>query len=457
MTRKFFLFSLVQHLVLPVLAVLIVTNSAAAQDAVKVNPFTAQAAMVSEFDINGLKVLVKRRPSAPTVAVGLFVRGGSRNITDKNAGIENLMLASAIEAGKKYNRQAVRRETSRTGSGMSAAATQDYSVLSMATSRPNFDKVWDVFTDVTLNPAFAPEDIERTRQAILTGLRSSEVSPEGALSAEIARRIYSGHPYANDVDGTVDTITKLTPKDLADYHRGIMQTTRLLLVIVGDLDPNEIKARVTSSFGKLPRGDYKETAYPAMNFSSGTVDIVARPGLPTNYIEGVFNAPSLSNPDYYPMQVAMSILASLVHAEVRENRQLSYAPGADLNNFAANTANITVSSVDANTSVDVMLQQVNFLQTRQLRDEIVSEVAGNFLTSYYLKQETSLAQVRELAQYELYGGGWRNSFEFLNRIREVKSGDLNRVANKYMKNIRFVVVGNPASVDKKIFLQSAAE
>ena len=77
-----------------------------------------QISQVTEFEVNGLKVLVKRRPSAPTVAGGLFIKGGARNITDKNAGIENLMLASAVDAGKKFPQQTVRREISRTGSGI---------------------------------------------------------------------------------------------------------------------------------------------------------------------------------------------------------------------------------------------------------------------------------------------------------------------------------------------------
>lgn len=414
----------------------------------------AQAAQVTEFDVNGLKVLVKRRPSAPTVATALFVRGGARNITEENAGIENLMLRSAIEAGKKYNRQTVRRELSRAGSGIGADVSPDYSVVSMGTTRQNFDHLWDIYTDVILNPAFIPADIEKNRQAILSSLRESEISPEGALEAELDRRVYAGHPYANDVGGTAATIGGFTAADLAAYHRKIMKTSQLLLVFVGDLDPEEIKAKVTASFGKLPRGEYKDQPYPVLDFSAPAVDVVARPGLPTNYVEGVFRAPSLASPDYYPMQVAMAILQQLVYQEVRVSRQLSYAPGADINNYSANTANISVSSVDANQSVEVMLNQIDLLRRRNLTDEIVSEVAGNFLTTYYLKQETSAAQAGELARYELIGGGWRNAFEFLNRIREVRSADLNFVANKYMKNLHFVVVGNPAAVDRSIFTKS---
>lgn len=420
----------------------------------KVDNLAAQAAQVTEFEVNGLKVIVKRRPLSPTVAAALFIRGGARNINDKNAGIEDLMLKSAIEAGKKYPRQLVRRELSRTGSGIAASAGNDYSAISLVTTRPNFDRTWDIFSDVLLNPVFAPEDVERNREASLSGLREAETMPEGALDAAIDRFVYARHPYANDVSGTVATVSSFKAADLIAYHQQMMQTSRLLMVFVGDLDANELKTRIAASFGKLPRGDYKELPFPPLDFSKPSLDIVARPTLPTNYVQGVFAAPSLNSPDYYAMQVAMAILQQLVYQEVRVARQLSYAPAADVNKFAANTANISVSAVDVNQAVKVMLDQIDTMRTQILKDDVVSEVAGNFLTTYYLSQETSSAQAGDLARYELIGGGWRNSFDFLNRVRAVKPADLSSVSNKYMRNLRFVVVGNPAKVDRSIFLQT---
>ena len=55
-----------------------------------------------------------------------------------------------------------------------------------------------------------------------------------------------------------------------------METSRLLLVIVGDIDANELQKKVAATSGKLPRGDYKEAAYPAIDFSKPTVDITER-------------------------------------------------------------------------------------------------------------------------------------------------------------------------------------
>lgn len=420
----------------------------------KIDNIADQASSVTEFDVNGLKVILKRRASSPTVAAGLFLRGGARNLTPETAGIENVMLNVATEAGKKYNRQTVRRELSRVGGTIGASAGQDYSAVSLVSTRENFDKVWDIFTDVMLNPAFAADDVSRIKQQVLTGLREQETSPDNALDALQDRVIFAGHPYANEASGTIATVTSFTPEQLKAYHHNAMQTSKLLLVVVGDVNPTDLKARVESSFGKLPRGEYKEEPFPALDFSKPSVDIATR-NLPTNYVEGVFSAPSLNSPDYYAMRVAMTLLQELVYSEVRVKRQLSYAPNAELNNAAANTANIYVTAVDANQAISVMLNQIDLLKTKTVTDDKIAGMAGQFLTNYYLRQETNAAQAGELARYELIGGGWRNSFEFLNRIRSVKPEDIQTVANKYMKNIRFVVVGNPAAINKSVFLQTS--
>ena len=82
-------------------------------------------------------------------------------------------------------------------------------------------------------------------------------------------------------------------------------------------------------------------------------------------------------------------------------------------------------------------------------------MTAQFLTTYYIGQETNAAQAASMAQYELIGGGWRNSLQFLEKLRAVTPTDVQRVSQKYMRNIRFVVLGNPSQIDKSIFMGQA--
>jgi predicted Zn-dependent peptidase len=409
-----------------------------------------QAALVTEFDVNGLKVLVKRRAGSQTVATGLFFRGGSRNLTTANAGVESLMLDVATQASATFPRERLRSELARTGTVIGSSDNYDYSVLSFTATRAHFDSMWNLFTDVALHPAFTKEDFELVKSRALSALADEADDPDTYLQRLQEKAAYAGHPYLNRPEGTAESLSRLTLEDIRRYHQQSMETSRLLLVVVGDLDANQLKQRIEASFGKLPRGNYRAPAVPQLTFSASTVDITQR-GLPTNYVEGLFTAPSLTSPDIYPMQVAAATLRDRVFEEVRVKRNLSYAPNAFLSSQAANVGGIYVSAVDANQAVRVMLEEIRRLQTQPVDPSDITGVVSQFLTSYYMGQETNAAQASNLAEYELIGGGWRNSLLFLEKLRAVTPADVQRVSQKYMRNIRFVVLGNPQQIDKNVF------
>jgi zinc protease len=413
------------------------------------------ARLVSEFEVNGLKVLVKRREGSQTVVAGLFLRGGSRNITPENAGVEALMLDVATEASASFPRERMRRELSRIGTSLSYGVNYDYSGLSLGSTRQHFDRAWEIFTDAALRPSYAPEDFARVKNRLLVGLSNDQDTPESYLHVLQSRVAFAGHPYLNDPRGSVQSVTRLTVEDVRRYHQQMMQTSRLLLVVVGDIEPDNLRRKVEATLGKLPRGDYKPSPVPPLSFGTQTVDVTER-ALETNYVQGVFVAPPLSAPDYYPMQVATSLLQNRVFVEVRVRRNLSYAPDAFLRDQGANLGGISVSSRDANLSVRLMLAEINRLQTEAVSPDDLNGVTQHYLTRYYLAQETNAAQAGELAKYELLGGGWRNSAEFIERLRAVTPADVRRVAQTYMRNIRFVVLGNPQGIDKSIFTGPAA-
>jgi zinc protease len=413
-----------------------------------------QAALVSEFEVNGLKVLLKRREGSLTVAAGLFIRGGAANINAQNAGIETLMLNAATEASANFPRAKMRTELSRMGTVIGSSSNNDYSVLSLATTRMHFEQSWQIFTDVVLRPSFTKEDVGLVQQRQIVSLSDDTDNPDVYLQKLQERVAYAGHPYLNNTSGTVETVAKLTPEDLRQYHAKLMETSRLLLVIVGDLNPGDVRELVASSFGKLPRGNYKPETMPALAFDKSSVEVTARE-LPTNYIQGLFTAPSLTSPDIYAMRIASSLLRDRVFEEVRVKRNLSYAPDAFLRTQAANVGGLYVTAVDANQSIRVMLSEIARLQTEPVSADDIHSVIAQYLTTYYLGQETNAAQAGELAQYELIGGGWRNSVDFLERLTAVTPADIQRVSQKYMKNIRFVVLGNPRSVDAGVFTGAA--
>lgn len=410
---------------------------------------------VTEFTVNGLKVLVKHRASSQTVVVGLFLRGGVRGLTAETAGIETLMLDVGTEASAAYPRDRMRRELARTGAALSFGASRDYSTLTLASPRRHFDDTWPIFTDAALRPSFAADDVERAKSRRVAAMASLDDTPDAFVGALQARAAFAGHPYAHDPEGTPASIRGLTADGLRRHHRQVMVTSRLLLVVVGDVDAAEVRRRVESAFGATPRGGYREAALPPLAFRTPTVFVEAR-DLPTNYVSGVYAAPAPSSADFHPMQVATTILRDRVFEEVRAKRNLSYAPDAFLSSQAVNTGGLYFTAVDANLTVQVMLGEITRLQREDVPAGLIRSTGQGFLTNSFVDQETNSAQTAVLAQQELVGGGWRNADLVLDRIRAVTPADVRRVATTYMRNLQFVVLGDPRRIDREAFTGTRA-
>lgn len=419
-------------------------------------PATAQTTIVdgvTEFDVNGLRVLVKRRDSSQTAVAGMFLRGGVGNVTTDNAGIEPLMFDVAAEATAAYPRERMRRELARIGASLSFGTTRDYSALTMATPRRDFDAAWTMFVETLLRPSFAAEDFERSKTRRLAALSAADDTPDAFIGTLQARAAFVDHPYANDPDGTPASVARLSLDALRRYHRQMMVTSRLLLVVVGNVDVEQVRRKAQAAFGTMPRGDYVARPVTPLRFTVPSVAVTARP-LPTNYVSGLFVAPPPGSADFDIMRVATAILRDWVFDEVRTKRNLSYAPDAFLNKHAANAGGLYFTSVDANQTVQVMLGEIARLQTAEVPAGVIRATGQGLLTNAFLEQETNSAQAGWLALHELVGGGWREAGRMIDRVRAVTPADVRRVANTYMRNLQFVVLGDPSRIDRQVFTRN---
>jgi zinc protease len=400
---------------------------------------------------NGLKTVHRQVKGNEVIAVRIYFKGGARNFTEKNAGIENVMLEVAQQGTKNFSKGVLNRELARTGTVLESAGGYDYSIVAMRCVRQHFDRAWQLMTDVVLNPLLEDKELVLIKDQLLSALRQENDDPDSTVAAASDKLLYRAHPYINRPSGTPESISALTATDLKAYHTKLLETSRMLVVFVGDVPFAELKTKVETSFGKLPKGSYQPAPLPA--FQSATTpefQITSRP-VQTNYIRATFAAPPLDSPDYPAMSVLINILQQLFFQEVRVKRNLSYGADANLLALGSNAGNLTVTTQKPNETVRVMYEQIEFLQRQVIREEALTGIVSGFLTQFYTKLETNDAQAARLGEYELLGGGWQNALSWLDEVRKVKPEDLNRVARAYLRNFHIAAIGNPAYFDKELF------
>ncbi|MCI0525513.1 MAG: insulinase family protein [Acidobacteria bacterium] len=401
---------------------------------------------------NGLKTIHRQVAGNEVVAVQVYFRGGSRNISEKNAGIESLLFEVASQGTKNFNKGQINRELARMGTLVDAVGGYDFSVMAMRCVRPNFDRSWQLFADMILNPSFDEKEVALVKDQMINALRQQNDSPELSVALLSNKLLYASHPYVNPPDGTVESVSALAAADLRAHHAKLLQTSRMLVVVVGGAALDDIKRKVETSFGKLPRGDYKPDAPPVFaKAATPEFQVVERP-VATNYVRGTFAAPPLDSPDYPAFSIAINILQQLFFQEVRVKRNLTYGADATLLSNGANSAYISVTTPRPNEALSVMFDQVDFMQRQIIREEGLKAIISGFLTNYYTKLETNDAQAAKLAEYELLGGGWRRLLTWIEEVNRVKPEDVNAVSKKYLKNFHFAAIGAARQFDRDLFM-----
>jgi predicted Zn-dependent peptidase len=92
------------------------------------------------------------------------------------------------------------------------------------------------------------------------------------------------------------------------------------------------------------------------------------------------------------------------------------------------------------------------LKEERLTDKELRDKLNVFITSYYLQNESNQSQASTLARYELSGEGYKEADRLVEHLKKVTPDDILNVCKKYIGNVQFVLLGNPASLQVRAFM-----
>jgi len=406
----------------------------------------------SEFFVNGLHVILRRNTANDVVAANVYLLGGAQQLTPATQGIESLLLASSERGTAHYPGAELRDKEARLGASIEIDPSADWTRVGFTTVRSAFDSTWALLADRLGAPTLDSSQVEIVRTAMLSGVTRAETEPDELLVNLADSLEFAGQPYGLAESGTPATLRRITRAQLAQYERTQMVTSRMLLVVVGNTDRATVESAVQRTLGKLPRGGYVWKA-PSPPATSSRALVTRTMALPTNYILGYYGGPPASSPDYEALRVATAVLAGRFFTEIRSQRNLSYAVDAPFVDNAFATGGLYVTTVDPNTTLQLMREGITRLQQETIDPDGLERLVQQFITEYFLKNETNSDQASFLARFAIYDGDYRAADRFIDKLRKVTPADVQRVARTYMHDLRFVYLGDPSKLSTALISQ----
>lgn len=401
------------------------------------------------YDVGGVRVIHRRLGTGDIVVANLYLMGGLRQVTAANAGIELLLLEASERGTRTYSRDRLRRSMAQLGTGITTHVGADWSSIGLRATRSTLDSTWAILASRVVEPVLDSTEMELIRRQLLAGVRQREDSPDAQVEFAADTFAFSGHPYALPAAGTEASLAGISLSDLRRYHAAQVVKSRMLLVVVGDVTRARIERMVRVSLGSLPAGTYRWTLPDTLPRSRSAVATISKP-LPTNYILGLYPGPRADSPDYHALRIATAILSGQLFSEVRSRRNLTYAVDAPFIERAVAAGGLYVTTTNPELTLEVMRRELDELKNGTVDPRGLERLILQFITQYFLDNESGAQQADFLARAELYYGDFRKADRFVDELRAITPADIQRAAVRYMRDVRFVFVGDPRQAPARI-------
>jgi zinc protease len=408
---------------------------------------------------NGLQVIAVTHTEQPAVSLRLIVRAGGAQDPPEKPGVASLAAALLDQGTATKDAEQIATTIDSIGGALGTGAGSDLSFVNAIVMKDSLGVGLDLVSDLARHPAFAPEEIERQRQQVLSGLKVSYDDPDYLAGVVFDRVVYGAHPYGRPDSGTPTSIASISQADLRAFHKAWYGANNAILAIVGDVTADEAFAGAERAFGSWEQSQNVAPRVQEPQPSTRRVVVIDRPGaVQTEIRVGNIGLPR-KHPDYLALDLAIKILGgeggNRLHRVLRSERGLTYGASADTN--ALKDAGDIVADTDTRSettgeALRLIVEEFWRLQRDRVSDRELSDAQAYLTGSFPLTIETPSAIALQVLNAVFYGLDLNELQTFRERVNAVTANDIQRVARQYLHpdKLSIVLVGDASVFAKQL-------
>jgi zinc protease len=404
---------------------------------------------------NGLRVIVIERGEVPLAAAQLLVKtGGEADPTDR-AGLANLTAALLTEGTNTRTAPQIAEAIEALGGTLESGGLWDASIARLGVMSTKLDPAMAILADITRNPAFKEEEIERQRQQLLDQL-SVDMSNVGRLARFVATRVVFGSaPYGHLLTGTPETINRIKREDIVKFHQTYYRPDNAILVIGGHVKPDEAFKMAERMFGdwQKPAAALPAEASAMKETATATtprVLVIDKPDAGQAAVVLVRTGLKRTDPDYFRGIVTNSVLTGYsgrLNQEIRIKRGLSYGARSalevrrDVGPFIAETQTKNPTGAQV---ASLLVAELNRLSSEAITETELTPRKAVLIGNFGRSLETVTGLVTQIGSLALYGLSLDEINNYIKNVQGITAGDIQKFAGTRLgsKDASIIVVGN---------------
>jgi len=411
---------------------------------------------------NGMILYLLEDHDLPIVNIAAQIRTGSVYEPEEKAGLASL-TGEVMRSGGTVSMppDKMNEELEFMAASVETSIGRESGSASLSVLKKDLDKGLNIFADVLRNPAFPEDKIRMKKDEAIESIRRENDRPQQIAGREFRKVIYEGsHPYSRRVDGTLESIEKITRNDMAAFHKKFFRPNNIILGISGDFDRKMMIEKLNEIFKGWKKEDNNIPDVPKVkNELSKSVHYVYKDINQANVIMGHLGIHRKS-PDYFPVRIMNFILGgsgftARITSRIRSDEGLAYSAFSDFQtsqDLGMFYVMCQTKLKSTHRAITIALEEIEKMRAVPVDNEELTHAKETILNQFVFRFTTSASIVAQMIDIEYEGLPLDYLETYVDNIQAVTIEDIQRVAQKYLHpdKIKILVVGNKDKFDKPL-------
>ncbi|HSI67743.1 MAG TPA: pitrilysin family protein [Planococcus sp. (in: firmicutes)] len=368
---------------------------------------------------NGLRIVSEHIPYFRSVAVGVFVKAGSRDESLEENGLTHFIEHMLFKGTEQRSAKEIAKEFDRIGGDMNAYTSKEYTCYYAKVMDHHAEHAVEILADMFFHSKMDETEIEKERQVVLEEISMTEDMPDDDVHEQLWRVMYPHHSMGAPILGTNTTLQSFTKEKIVEFMDRHYTPQNTVISVAGNITP-ELIGLIEKLFGSFQRNQI-QLLQPKPDFSSG----YSYKNKETEQGHICLGYPGLAiqDPRIYDFVVLNNILggsmSSRMFQEIREERGLAYSIYS-YHSAYSDHGTIAIYGGTANNQLqelqDVILDLAGDIQKNGVTDEEVADSKEQLKGSMMLGLESTSARMNRNGKSELLLRQHQSFDEILQRI-----------------------------------------
>ncbi|MEO9460590.1 MAG: pitrilysin family protein [Lentilitoribacter sp.] len=383
---------------------------------------------------NGLTIVTEHMPHLESVALGVWIKAGSRDETDQEHGIAHLLEHMAFKGTKRRSARTIAEEIENVGGEVNASTSTETTAFYARMLKEDVPLAIDILADILTHSVFDEQELMREKHVILQEIGAANDTPDDVVFDKFSEAAFKNQSVGRPILGTPETVQGFEPDQIRAYMDRNYSADRLTIVAVGAVDHDEVCKLAQASFSDLKPEHGNTRNYPKANYTGGAYR--EKRDLMDAHILLGFQGRAYHARDFYASQILAGILgggmSSRLFQEVRERHGLCYSVYA----FHWGFSDSGIFGIQAATGADDIKALVPVVMTElakiaeNIDQQEIDRARAQIRSGLLMTQESPAARAGQLARQMMLFGRLISNEELMERLENINTDRLTDLAGR---------------------------